>query len=557
MRRDLGDFQTPPGLVSAVLDRLDALGIPRRRVLEPACGRGHFLSGLLARPDPPAEVRGFEIQADHVRAARSIDPGGTSVTIEEADLFSVDLASRPAWESDGPLLVVGNPPWVTTADLGRLGSANRPARAKVDGVSGLDARTGRSNFDLAEAVWHKLLAELTDPGATIALLCKTSTARNVLRWSSRTGRPIASASMYRIDARRWFDAAVDACLFVVRLGRGAGCYRAEVYPDLASESPDSTIGVVDDLLVADLDAFEGVSAAFGRCTRVWRQGVKHDAAGVMELIAGEEGLREEPSRLPLSSRRLSPKPSPLEGEGRVGGGQGRGSAIVDRFRPAGLRDRASLTPHPTLPLGGGGEEIAIRAGIESHWRNGRGESVDVESEHIYPLLKGADLARPNDAPGRGVIVTQRRLGEDTNRHASTSPRLWSYLQSHADAFAARRSKVYDGRPPFAMFGVGDYTFAPHKVAVSGLHKAPRFRAIGPVGGRPVLLDDTCYFLPCGSAREARRLAARLNGPVSRSLLASLCFADAKRPVTKAILQRIDVDRLPGPRRSLACPRGVD
>lgn len=483
MRRDLGDFQTPPGLVAAALDRLDALGVPRRRVLEPTCGRGNFISGLLARADPPAEIRGFEIQADHLDAARAIGTDGPLVALEAADFFAADLASRLPWQSGGPLLVVGNPPWITTAAIGRLGGANGPARSRVDGLSGLDARTGRSNFDLAEAVWHKLLGELSEPDATIALLCKVATARNVLRWAARTGRPITSASIHRIDAHRWFGAAVEACLFVVRLGQGAACYRAGVFPDLASDVPEATIGVVEDLLVADLDAFEGASGAFGRSARTWRQGVKHDAAAVMEL--------------------------------------------------------------------------ETRAGGKAAWRNGRGEGVDVEPGHVYPLLKGADLARPSGAPVRAVIVTQHRLGEDTSRLEGSSPRLWSYLQAHADTLAARRSKVYAGRPPFAMFGVGDYAFAPHKVAVSGLHKAPRFRAIGPVGGRPALLDDTCYFLPCDSAPEASELAARLNGPVARALLTSLVFADAKRPITKAILQRIDLDRLPAPGRALACSRGVE
>lgn len=480
MRRDLGDFQTPPGLVAAVLDRLDALGIPRRRVLEPTCGRGHFVAGLLERANPPAEIRGFEIQAGHLDTARSIEPGDAIVALERADLFSVDLPTRLRWNADGPLLVVGNPPWVTNSELGRLGSSNRPARSRIEGVSGLDARTGRSNFDLAEAIWHKLLSELTEPDATIALLCKVATARNVLRWAARTARPITSASIHRIDARRWFAAAVDACLFVVRLGQVDGRYRADVYPDLRSETPASTIGIVDDLLVADLDAFELSRMAFGRSSRTWRQGVKHDAAAVMEL-----------------------------------------------------------------------------AEVEGRWQNGRGERVDVEPTRVYPLLKGTDLSRPASRLSRGVIVTQHRLGEDTRGLAGSSPRLWSYLQAHADAFAARRSRVYEGKPPFAMFGVGDYAFAPHKVAVSGLNKMPKFRAIGPVGGRPVLLDDTCYFLPCESAREACQFAASLNGPAARSLLASLCFADAKRPITKAILQRIDLERLPGPRPSLASPSGLD
>jgi S-formylglutathione hydrolase FrmB len=64
--------------------------------------------------------------------------------------------------------------------------------------------------------------------------------------------------------------------------------------------------------------------------------------------------------------------------------------------------------------------------------------------------------------------------------------------------------------------VGPYTFAPWKVAVSGLHRPPDFDVVGPLGGRPVILDDTCYLLPCRSAGEAALLCA-LCKHFSRSL----------------------------------------
>ena len=467
MRRDLGDFQTPSALVSAVLERLDRLGIARTRVIEPTCGRGHFLSALFDGLDPPGEAFGFEIQDDHLDVARrSIAPGSSRLSLIRADVFSIDFRAL-AWTENGPLLVVGNPPWVTSAELGRLASDNGPSRTAIEGLSGLDSRTGRANFDLAEAVWQKLLNEIDDPDATIALLCKSATARSVLRWAVAAGRPVASASIYRIDAGRWFDATVDACLFVVQIGPDPTTVRAHVYPDLASDTPEATIAVVDGLLVADLAAFERASTAFGQCRLTWRQGVKHDAATLMELT--EEG--------------------------------------------------------GTL-------------------RNGLGEIVDVEPDHVYPLWKGADLAgRSVGAAGRRVIVTQRHLGDDTTELARRSPRLFAYLNRHAEAFAARKSKVYEGRPAFAMFGVGDYTFSPFKVAIPGLHKRVPFRAIGPVDGRPPMLDDTCYFLPCPTAREADRIARTLNGPKAQALIEALRFPDAKRPITKAILQRIDLDRL--------------
>ncbi len=56
-----------------------------------------------------------------------------------------------------------------------------PVRINARRARGLDAMTGGSNFDLAEAVWIKLIRELASERPTIALLCKTSVARALLR----------------------------------------------------------------------------------------------------------------------------------------------------------------------------------------------------------------------------------------------------------------------------------------------------------------------------------------------------------------------------------------
>ncbi len=157
------------------------------------------------------------------------------------------------------------------------------------------------------------------------------------------------------------------------------------------------------------------------------------------------------------------------------------------------------------------------------------------------MLKGADLRKPaGDRPRRGLIVTQLRIGQATNLLEQSAPDLWKYLQSHASRFAGRKSSIYRGQPPFAMFGVGTYSFAPFKVAISGLYRTPIFQAVGPVDGRPVMLDDTCYLLPCVSALEAAVLCALCRDPTTHVLVRALSFADAKRPVTKGLLQRIDL-----------------
>ena len=139
---------------------------------------------------------------------------------------------------------------------------------------------------------------------------------------------------------------------------------------------------------------------------------------------------------------------------------------------------------------------------------------------------------------RLVVVTQRRTGEDTAGLAAAAPRLWAYLNAHAARLDSRRSAVYRGRPRFCLFGVGPYAFALHKVAVSGLHPEPRFVALGPEGGMPVLLDDASYFLPFDSAEAAEHAARVLNGAPALAFLASRSHVGAKRPVTKALLDAL-------------------
>lgn len=55
-----------------------------------------------------------------------------------------------------------------------------------------------------------------------------------------------------------------------------------------------------------------------------------------------------------------------------------------------------------------------------------------------------------------------------------------------------------------------------------------------------MLDDTCYFIPCYSVQDAVFLASLLNDSVCIDLINAVAFLDAKRPITKKLLQRIDL-----------------
>ena len=164
--------------------------------------------------------------------------------------------------------------------------------------------------------------------------------------------------------------------------------------------------------------------------------------------------------------------------------------------------------------------------------NDLNEHVELESDYVFPLLKSSDLANGRLTPQRSILVTQTQVSDDTELIRSTAPKTWKYLMEHADVLDSRGSSIYAKRGAiFAVFGVGPYTFSPWKVAISALHKKLKFRVVGHMADKPILVDDTCYFFPCESEEEAEFFASILNSDVALRFLHSLVFFDSKRAVT--------------------------
>lgn len=173
--------------------------------------------------------------------------------------------------------------------------------------------------------------------------------------------------------------------------------------------------------------------------------------------------------------------------------------------------------------------------------NGLGDVVDVEPEFVFPLLKSSDLARGRQAgAGKYVIVPQRAVGESTECLRVDAPRLWEYLNRHGALLDDRKSRIYRGRPRFSIFGIGSYSFRPYKVAISGLYKSMTFRLVAPIDGKPAMLDDTCYFLGFDTVDEAQQVLRALQSQEVQAFMEAQIFWDAKRPITKSLLQRVSV-----------------
>jgi len=464
---EYGDFQTPRELADSIVIFLHDAGIFPSVIVEPTCGLGNFVLAATEGFSTVRQVFAYDIKADYVSALRRTlgDAKGAHCQVAQQDFFTFNWKEFfSAFRQE--ILVIGNPPWVTNAALGALGSDNLPKKTNFQNRSGFAAKTGKANFDISEWMSIKLLESLDGQRGCVAMLCKTATARKVLRhgWGNRFN--IGRATIHLIDAATYFGVSVDACLLVVHTGVPDLSLTAGVYSDLSFDHKVTTFGLLGRELVANVDEYNHLRDLDGLAYYTWRSGVKHDAASVMEF-------------------------------------KKEGSTFI----------------------------------------NGVGERVELEQTYIYPLLKSSDLANGRLTPQRYALVTQRRPGDDTKDISLTAPKTWSYLLRHADVLDRRQSIIYQKRSRFSVFGVGDYTFSPWKVAISGLYKNFRFEVVGKYENKPVVLDDTCYFIPCSSEQEASFACRLLNSDVAKRFLHALVFNDAKRPVTIDVLNRIDLKRV--------------
>jgi hypothetical protein len=120
---------------------------------------------------------------------------------------------------------------------------------------------------------------------------------------------------------------------------------------------------------------------------------------------------------------------------------------------------------------------------------------------------------------------------------------WAYLNGHAALFERRGSVIYKNKPAFSIFGIRPYSFAPWKVAISGFYKSLTFAKIGPANGRPVVFDDTVYFLPCQSEDEASFLEELLRSDAAQAFYLSMIHWEEKRPITIDVLKRLSIEKL--------------
>lgn len=281
-----GDFQTPSQLAQKIVTILaDDYHLNPDLILEPTCGKGSFLRAAIYRWEQ-AKVIGFDINYDYVEQAKeSIQEISNceGVLIQQGDFFQINWNDLLKQYSGNKLLVFGNPPWVTSSELSLINSQNCPTKSNFQNRRGLEAITGLANFDVSEWMLLQYVDWLSDREGSLAIICKYSVARKVIKQvRKKYQKQRFFAHIYPIDTKLYFGITVSACLFILTTDQGnADC---EIYPTLDSKMPSHVIGEREGLIVNDVKQYEKWKHLRGQSSPyIWRSGVKHDCAKVMEL----------------------------------------------------------------------------------------------------------------------------------------------------------------------------------------------------------------------------------------------------------------------------------
>ncbi|HMT74467.1 MAG TPA: hypothetical protein PKA77_10375 [Chitinophagaceae bacterium] len=474
-RTEYGDFQTNQDLAKSVTKLLKTKKkINPKLVIEPTCGKGNFIVAALSAFSQIEEIIGVEIYKPYTWETKFniIDfyisnPSEHKPRIEifHFNVFDFDFNSLISKSKD-KILILGNPPWVTNSKLSSLQSTNLPQKSNFKKHGGLDAITGKGNFDIGEYITLMMFDAFQNTKGHLVFLLKNSVIKNVVFDQYQRKYRISDIEKLTIDSKKEFNVSVEAALLFCKLNSQPE-YTCKEYNFYQPTIQVKEFGWIADKFVSNTDLYRHSSDIDGVCPFEWRQGIKHDLSSIMELE-------------------------------RVNG----------------------------------------------HFINGKYEEIRLEEDLIFGVLKSSDLKQTViNHLRKFTIITQKKVGQDTSFIKQKYPKTFSYLQSHKEQFNQRKSSIYNNKPDFSIFGVGDYSFSPYKVAISGLYKTFTFSLVLPLNSKPVMLDDTCYLLGFDKLEFATYTTILLNSNETKELLQAITFSDAKRTFTKDILMRIDLYKL--------------
>lgn len=293
-RVSYGDWQTPTSLSDKVCERhCSRFGNPDV-VIEPTCGLGAFIFSALKTFPGLSEIHALEINHEYTKelklklllnALNAPLQKYPDIHIYNADFFCFDFSPiiTKCKNNNWNLAIIGNPPWVTNSRQGKNNSDNIPSKINSYGLKGIDAITGKSNFDISEYITLRLLNLSQTNTGGISFLLKNSVIRNILIKQMSGHIRIGDIEQGMIDASSEFNVSVDASCLSAKFD----CIPSLIcsVKDFYSGSYVREYGWVNDSFVADVDLYKDFAKYDNHSNYIWRSGIKHDCSAVLELTS--------------------------------------------------------------------------------------------------------------------------------------------------------------------------------------------------------------------------------------------------------------------------------
>jgi SAM-dependent methyltransferase len=187
------------------------------------------------------------------------------------------------------------------------------------------------------------------------------------------------------------------------------------------------------------------------------------------------------------------------------------------------------------------------------------ESVQaaLESDLVYPLLRGRDIKKWIGIPSAFIIMVQdpvKRKGIEERQMKAKYPKTYLYLKrfelSLRDRSAFKRyftrkdnfGRIYEVGPFYSMFGVGDYTFAQYKVVWPWISVGIRATVVDKIENKPICPEHNAFFIDFEKKDEAYFFCAMINSSIADYAIRSFYCGGGGGIASPAVLQNVFIPK---------------
>jgi SAM-dependent methyltransferase len=160
-------------------------------------------------------------------------------------------------------------------------------------------------------------------------------------------------------------------------------------------------------------------------------------------------------------------------------------------------------------------------------------TVPIESELLYPLVRGREVQRWSSESSLHIILPQypekpsASMSETALR--KSYPKGYEYLMKHRHELRQRKSNIIrqlmESGPVYSLYAIGPYTYSRFKVVWKEIARGMQAAVVKPIsspliGTRPAIPDHKLTFVDCSDDGEAHYLCAVMNSAIVSYIVTS-------------------------------------